>query len=185
MSVSIAMEGLLSRLRSDLRSLHDSEHIGVCSPAEVPDQIHLGLYLCRICRDGIARSNRFMAGDNLLVGEPLPLSLEILITAYTGRRSGLVEDYRLLDLVLASLHDGARIDYKSELQPDTYPLPHIRLLDTDADQMSKIWQFPNVPYRLSLCYELRPVYVPSDIAVEVTRVKSADIRTNDIEPGGW
>jgi hypothetical protein len=184
MSISFAMEGLLLRLRKDLGSLHSPEHIDICSPAEVPDQIHLGLYLYRVRRDGMAQADHFVADEKLLVSAPLPLSLDILITAYTSRRSGLAEDYRLLDLVLASLHDGARIDYNSEIQPDIHPLPHIHLVDADADQMSKIWQFPNAPYRLSLCYELRPVYVPSNIAVEIARVKGAEIRASDIDPGG-
>jgi hypothetical protein len=184
MSVSIAMEGLLLRLRTDLGVLHSPEHIDICSPAEVADQIHLGLYLYRVRRDGMAQASKFMADEKMLASAPLPLSLDVLITAYTGRRSGLAEDYRLLDLVLASLHDGARIDYRSEIQPDIHPLPHIHLVDADADQMSKIWQFPNVPYRLSLCYELRPVYVPSTIAVKITRVKGAEIHASDMEAEG-
>jgi hypothetical protein len=178
------MEGLLLRLRKDLVGLHGPEHIGICSPADVPDQIHLGLHLYQVRYDGMAQVGSFMKDERLLASAPLPLALDVLITAYTGRRSGLLEDYRLLDLVLASLHDGARIDYQSELQPSLQPLPHIHLLDVDPDQMSKLWQFPNVPYRLSLCYEMRPVYVPSNIAVVVARVKDTELRASDLDSEG-
>jgi hypothetical protein len=179
MTVSNAMNAVLAKLRHDFAAVLQPDQIGFCSPAEVEDSINLGLFLYGIERDGMASTSSFMADANMRIGPPLPVALHLLITSYLGKRSGLVEDYRLLEMVMASLDDGAKLTMRSSLQPSRYELPSIILVAVEPDEMSKIWQFPNVPYRLSLCYTVRPVLVPSQIAAPVSRVGATDFGTNE------
>jgi hypothetical protein len=182
MSVSNAMEAVLSKLRHELATVLPPEQIGFCSPAEVEDNISLGLFLYGVERDGRANVESFMADANMRIGPPLPVALHLLITSYLGKRSGLIEDYRLLEMVMAALSDGAKLTVRSLLQPSRYELPSILLAAVEPDEMSKIWQFPNVPYRLSLCYVVRPVLVPSQLVASVSRVGATDFDTAESEP---
>ena len=52
------------------------------------------------------------------------------------------------------------------------------------EQKSRIWNYPNEPYRTSLFYRISPVIISSDRYKSVERVKVAQINVDDKYEGG-
>jgi hypothetical protein len=91
----------------------------------------------------------------------------------------LLDDYKLLERVAQLWHDHGELPLITPAQPSQAVAPRFELLSPDADEISKIWQFPSVPYALSLFYRLGPVAIPS--GVEITRAPVGDV---DYKAGG-
>jgi len=168
-----ATEALLGVLRKNIPPLTAENRICVCSPAEPPDDCALGLFPYRTGKDP-----RFQIGGNIAVDAdimrrpPLCTEMFFMVTAYAGKKAGLTEDLKLLERVLRVFHDKSEIQLKSALQPSHVPYPRAELLSPDNDEISKIWQFPNSPYRLSLFYRLAPVAIASSVEITVNRVQN-------------
>ena len=176
MPVSDVSEAILEMLRQGIPPLIAREQIGLCSPGDPDDSFLLGLHVFSITRDEKYQMVKNMVIDSKTSQKP-PLCVEIsfVVTPYLSKKSGLTDDYKLLDRVLQIWHDNAAIPYQSPLQPEHVPLPRVELMSLDPDTISKIWQFPNEPYRTSLFYKAAPVAIPSTLEVVTTRVREAGL----------
>lgn len=183
MSVADVSAAILEVLKREMPPLIVPEQIGFCSPADAGDSFLLGLFLYNISRDNKFQMNKSITVDSGISQMP-PVCVEasFIVTPYIGRKSGLADDYKLLDRVLQIWHDNAAIPFQSPLQPQYVASPRVELLSPDADAVSKIWQFPGVPYRASLFYKAAPIAIASAKQAVTPRVRDAALRAG--EKGG-
>ena len=180
MPVADVSEAILEVLRQGIPPLISREQIGLCSPGDPGDNFLLGLHVYSITRD-----NKFQMIRNLVVDSntsrkpPLCVEISFVVTPYLSKKSGLSDDYKLLDRVLQIWHDNGAIPYESALQPGFVPLPRVELISLDPDTISKIWQFPNEPYRTSLFYKAAPVAIPATLELVTPRVREAVLEADE------
>ena len=180
MSIADASTAMLNLLKKEMPPMISPEQIGLCSPADAGDNFLLGLFIY-----GVARDNKFQMNKNITIDSnisqmpPVCVEISFMITPYIGKKSGLAEDYKLLDRVLQLWHDNAAIPYNSQLQPLYVPAPRVELLSPDTDTINKIWQFPGIAYRTSLFYKVAPIAVASTKQVVKSRVLDRELHTDE------
>jgi hypothetical protein len=151
------------------------EQIGICSPADGGDKYLLGVFVYSVTRDSRAQmSGNIRVDASTSARAPLNVEMRVIITPYAGKKSGLADDYKLLERVMQIWHDHSKLAVTTSLQPSHIDAPRLEMLNPDADEISKIWQFQSVPYILSLFYKIAPVAIPSRTQMTSAPVGSAD-----------
>ena len=150
------------------------EIIGLCSPADKGDFV-VTVYLYNIEESGESRNNQMRSiGTGQLQYPPMAVNLEYLITAHSTAdlQSRMLDENRILGKVMQIFYDHAII--KGPLLQGSLAEKNeqvrISLKKINVDEMSRIWNFPNLPYKLSVCYRVGPVYIESTRARSTRRV---------------
>lgn len=162
-----------------------NDKIGLCSPAEHND-ISLGIFLYDIMEsEEIRRSSMITSGiHNRMVYPPIYLNLYYMITPYfTGNvKYKMAGEQEIMGRVIQYFHDYPLIPIE-KVSPDHGDAIDLRieLLRLDMEQKSRIWNFPNEPYRTSLFYKVSPVMIHSSRYTDITRVSQAEINVKNTE----
>lgn len=148
-----------------------------------PDHSCLSIYLYRINEDGQMK-NRSLERRNgsLLEYPPLALDLFYLITPLTGR---IDNDQRLLAKVMQILYDNAIIkgsDLQEVLQ-DTMEELRVILNPITVEDMTRIWSGFLLPYRLSLSYEVRVIYIDSQRQIDTDLIQRKRLEFTNLSGG--
>ncbi len=158
--------------------ISSKDGIALCSPADKSD-VTLGLFLFDIREsEEIRRSSAVISGMNKMQYPPIFLNLYYMVTAYTAGdvRFRMSSEERILGRVIQYFHDYPLISIDDIDPGDMNGVDlRIEMLRLDAEQKSKIWNFPNVPYKTSIFYKVSPVSIDSARKKEVIRVKQAQI----------
>lgn len=172
--------GLVKLLRSQMvpEIIVNSEGIGLCCPSDRGD-ISLGLYLYEI------RESEEMTGREMRpVGEDARrfpskfLSLSYMVTAYSSSdiKFRASEEHRILGKALQVFMDNPVLDeeYLGEGgRGMTYPV-RLEFMKIENEEKMKLWNFPDLPCKLSLFYRVYPV------EIESARIRRAG-RVTDME----
>lgn len=155
------------------------EQIGFCTPSERGD-FALGLYIYDIKENGDYRPMTMRAsGSDALIYPPMSLTLKLMVTAYSKGNimSKVIDEQRVLGRAIQILNDNRKIEgkylvgsikeYKEELT--------INNIELEYDEKIRIWSIFNEPYKLSMYYEIGPIFLESTKVKEVTRVTDVDI----------
>lgn len=143
-----------------------------------PNQNQLWLYLYRVVENGDLKNQRLELRDlNQLQYPPLALNLFYLVAPIT---SSVDNDHLLLGKVLQIFHDNA-IARGSVLQgvlSGTTDELRIILNPLSTDDITKLWSAFMRSYRLSVCYEVKVVFIDSErtAETEVVRRKRLELR---------
>jgi len=158
--------------------------IALCSPADKSDAT-LGLFLFDIREsEEIRRSSAVANGMKQMQYPPIFLSLYYMVTAYTTGdvRFRMSSEERILGRVIQYFHDYPLIPIDDVAPSDMSGVDlRIEMLRLDAEQKSKIWNFPNIPYRASIFYKVSPVSIDSARKKEITRVRQVEINIDSKE----
>lgn len=149
--------------------------IGLCSPEEHGD-FKLGIYLYDISQsEDIVAAGMIDEGVKCQRYPPVYVSLSYMITAYSDSdlkyRSG--EEQKILGRVAQTMHDNSVIT-EAQLGDGVSMSARIEMLRIEQYEKVRLWNFPNIPYKLSLFYKVGPVEISSEKTREVARVR--DIR---------
>ncbi len=180
-------EAIIRLLREGLvpAIIPNSEGIGVCSPSDKGD-VSLGIYLYDIRRNPSVRSERVSTGTDSFRSPSLFLDLYFMITAYSSGdiRFRSLEEAKILGRTLQIL-EGTSV-FRGNLfgKPfsDLQYEPRMELLEPELEEKNRIWNMPNVPYRLSLFYKVYPIELISEKITKITRVRQTDITLGQIHP---
>jgi hypothetical protein len=172
--ISVVTDAIVNTLRTELPPLLQPGQIGLRSPSDMDEGCLLGVFPHSIIRDTRYQMSAPIRVDGGLQTPPLCAEIHFFVTSYIGRKTGLTDDYKILERVMQIWPDVSELSLANAFQPDTIPLPRIELLSPDADTVSKIWQFSNTSYRLSLFYKCAPVAIPSEKFKPVARVGAVD-----------
>lgn len=163
--------------------LLSKDRIGLCSPAEHGD-FKLGLHLYELAESEEIRTTEMVSqGINRQRYPASYLSLFYMITAYSDGdlKIRAEEEQKILGRVFQVLHDHAVLD-KESLEPTeirkTLDIT-IQFLPLTIDEKLKIYNFPKVPYKLSLFYKVSPVEIESTRVKQVQRVTSLDFEIKE------
>lgn len=154
--------------------LASSDAIGLCSPQDKGD-LSLGVYLYDVKESEEMMGLRRQASTETTVKAPSQyLNLYYMITAYSSSdiKFRASEEHRILGRVLQVLWDNA------VLGGEPYPM-RIELLRLDSEEKLKMWNTPNLPYKLSLYYKVYPVEIESLKVRTVRRVTEADFAVEE------
>jgi hypothetical protein len=149
------------------------------SPADLKDTNgsfqKINLYLYQVLEHAFAKNQpRVALDDRSLQSPPLTLSLYYLLTPYA---SDALSAHKVLGHAMRIFYDNAIITdaaLTDSLRLATDRLS-IVLLSTKLEDLTRIWNALQTPYRLSVCYEVRVVPIESARVEQTQRVTS---RTN-------
>ena len=173
-------EKLIEMLQKELvpEFISGKDGVALCSPADKSD-VTLGLFLFDIREsEEIRRSSAVISGMSKMQYPPIFLNLYYMITAYTTGeiRFRMSSEERILGRVIQYFHDYPLISIDDIDPADMSGVDlRIEMLRLDAEQKSKIWNFPNIPYKTSIFYKVSPVSIDSARKKEIIRVRQAQI----------
>lgn len=163
----------------------NADAIGLCSPADKGDFV-LGVYLYDVKEsDEVFASGMMMSGQNQQKYPSKYMNLFYMITAYSmsdvkfrsseeqrilGRAIQVLMDHGLLDTKMLGMTGGA----------DKYPIK-IEMLRLDNEEKMKLWNMPDVPYKLSLYYKVSPIEIESTRVRTVHRVTEINFDVSEKE----
>jgi hypothetical protein len=134
----------------------------------------LTLFLFEVGEDPSARNKprvRIVDAPKLkLAKPPMALCLRYLVTPWGGDR---LTEHRLLGRAMQVLYDGAIIsgpDLQGASLIGSNEALKVTLSPITLDSLARVWWAIQVPYRLSLSYEVRVVNLDSETAVTATPV---------------
>lgn len=179
--ISEVSQSLLNLLREALtpEMIKKNEQVSLCAPSKQED-VKVGIHLYDIQENGdfISR-NMIPRGDGALQFPPQSLTLFYMITVYSNadKYSKAIDEQRIMGRVLQVLGDNPRLEGErlvGSLREYEEGFEIVRENLKYEDKV-KLWQFPNIPYQLSMVYKIQPVRLESTRIKSVTRVTQADI----------
>lgn len=171
--IRLLREGLVPEL------IPNSEGIGACHPSDKGD-VSLGIFLYDIKRDSsIAMPERTAVGADGMRAPSMFLDLYYMITAYSSSdlKFRSLEEAKIIGRTIQILESNPVLRGSIFGKPfsDMRYEPRLELLELDAEEKNRIWNVPNMPYKLSLFYKVYPVELVSEKITKITRVRQTDI----------
>lgn len=167
--------------------ISNADAIGLCSPSDKGDFV-LGLYLYDIKEsEDVFESGMRMAGKNQQQYPSKYLNLYYMLTAYSMSdvKFRSVEEQRILGRAFQVLMDHGNLD--GELQAvstgnagGNYSI-RVEMLRLNNDEKMKLWNMPDIPYKLSLYYKVSPIEMESTRVRNVQRVTSIEMEVSQKE----
>ena len=156
-----------------------TEGIGMCHPSDKGD-IQLGVCLYDVKRNpDIVATDRIPVGASKLRNPPLYVDLYYMITAYSMSdiKFRTLEEAKILGRTMQLLqsHSVLKGDILGKSAGELTNAPRIEFLDLEAEEKNRIWNIPEVPYKLSLFYKVYPVEIDSLTVSDISRVSTVDI----------
>lgn len=158
-----------------------SDNIGLCSPDDHGD-FQLGIYLYDISENvQTPASGMVDAGYARQQYPSTYLNLYYMITAYSESdlKFRALQEHQILGQVVQVLRDHSVLT-EEMLGGDVNMPARIEMQQIDMDEKMRVWNFPNLPYKLSLFYEVQPVEIKSAKTREVTRVREAVFSVHEV-----
>ncbi|RLI73949.1 DUF4255 domain-containing protein [Archaeoglobales archaeon] len=147
--------------------VESEEQITLASPEEMEDgSKRLSLFLYHVTEFSYLKNQEMLIENSKLRFSPLYLTLHYLIIPYTQNREN---DHILLGKVMQIFHDNA-ILRGSTLQGSLEDELRVTFNPLSIDELNKIWNMLNKPYRLSVSYKVAPVRIDSTREKEAKRV---------------
>jgi hypothetical protein len=163
----------LSELLRNGQNPRDSFDVSLRSPADETideNRPKINLYLFRIEENAFAKNRDWQpVGNNLLHRRPLTLNLFYVVTPYARQQE---DGHRVLGEAMRILYDNAIIgptSLRGSLEHTAEPLK-VDLCSFNLEDLTRVWNAFNISYRLSVCYQIRIVFIDSTIEREVVRV---------------
>lgn len=186
--IADAGASLLKLLREEMTPdpVTRPELIGMASPADKGD-LNISVYICAVRENSESRRTEMLIEGDMLRYPPRSIDLECLITAHSNADilTRTLDEHRLLGKVAQILHDngvlrgpmleGSLADSDAGLKIS--PLPY------DTEDLTRLWQFGDAPYKLSLAYRIGPVHLDSNRVKPAARVVERRITLREKERG--
>jgi hypothetical protein len=140
----------------------------------------VNLFLYRVAENAFAKNQEKQAlGPNILEYPPLWLNLFFLLTPFAEDK---LDELRVLGEAMRVLHDNSIVPgaaLKGSLENTGEEL-HVHLSLYALEQVTQIWSALDKSYRLSVCYEVRTMFIDSLIQLPVSRVLEVDTRFSQL-----
>ena len=132
----------------------------------------LSLWLYRITENEFVKNQPMLRGASVDTQQfpPLALNLYYLLTPFTAQPEG---DHLVLGKAMQVMHDHATtvlIDPVNDVAEEL----HIVMCRLTLEELGRVWEALQEPYRLSICYEVRVTRIDSDRVPALARVVEMD-----------
>jgi hypothetical protein len=184
-------DALVSRLYTELnadpqiRGLIDSEdRISLESPAQLEsdNSVRLSMYLYRILEDPYMKNRYPISGTGGKQQKtPLTLDLYYLLTPLVGTPR---EQQIVLGKAMQTLYDLPVLESQDFQGPPANTGEQVRLVlnPVSLEELTRVWQALEIPYRLSVCYIARVAIVDSQLEQFYQPVVAKQIRYGIKQP---
>jgi len=147
-------------------------NIGLCSPDDHGD-LSLSIYLYDInLNEETPYSGMINTGVGKQAYPSAYLDLYYMITAYSASdiKFRAAEEHKILGKVIQALHIHSVLG--EEMLGNGAGIPaRIELQRLEQQEKNRLWNFSNLPYKLSLFYRVCPVEIASDRTRDIVRVR--------------
>lgn len=147
-------------------------NIGLCSPDDHGD-LSLSIYLYDINQnDGMPFSGMASAGVGRQRYPSAYLDLFYMVTAYSGSdiKFRAAEEHRILGKVIQAFRDHSILG-EEQLGHGVGVPARIEMQRLHQQEKNRLWNFSNIPYKLSLFYRVCPVEISSGRTRDIVRVR--------------
>jgi hypothetical protein len=131
--------------------------------AKNPMEPKVNLFLLRVAENAFAKNREWLAvGPGVLQKPPLALDLYYIMTPFANDR---LDEHRALGEAMRIFYDHAIVAaplLKGELEHTVEELK-VNLCPFSLEELTRIWNALNQPFRLSVCYEVRIVLVDASV----------------------
>jgi hypothetical protein len=148
--------------------------------AEGPTKNCLSIYLYRIFEDGDMKNRpQTIRADKQLEGPPLSLDLSYLITPITDNVS---HDHLLLAKTMQLLYDNSILQGSllKGVLADTGEELRVMLNPVSIEDMTRIWSGFMRPYRLSVFYTVKVIYIDSERQTETELIRRKQLEFSQV-----
>ncbi|HYY59244.1 MAG TPA: DUF4255 domain-containing protein [Pyrinomonadaceae bacterium] len=163
----------LAELLTNGQNPKDSFGVSLKSPADEEideNRPMLNLYLFRIEENPFAKNRNWQpVRDDTLHKTPLSLNLFYVITPYAKEQE---DGHRVLGEAMRIFYDNAIIEPTMLGEPLEYTADPLKLdlCSFGLEDLTRVWNAFNKQYRLSVCYQVRIVFIDSAVDRKVVRV---------------
>jgi Pvc16 N-terminal domain len=163
----------LAELLTNEQNPKDSFGISLKSPADEEideNRPILNLYLFRIEENPFAKNRNWQpVANDALHKTPLSLNLFYVITPYAKEQE---DGHRVLGEAMRIFYDYAIIEPALLGQPLEFTADPLKLdlCSFGLEDLTRVWNAFNKPYQLSVCYQVRIVFIDSAIERKIVRV---------------
>jgi hypothetical protein len=158
--------------------LRDGNNVGVevQSPVDTPQKkAELSLWLYQVTPNAYLRNspNVRVRGEEFEEITPLSLDLYYLLTPVLEHE---IDNQRSLGRALQLLYDNSvltlrLVDPASNPPTEDVEELHINICQRSIEELAKVWEAAQKPYRLSVCFEVRVVRIDSERRPPAGRVR--------------
>lgn len=171
---------LLALLRDQMPAelISQPELIGLHSPADSGD-VRLSLFLYNIRESGDFQINHMInKGKGDLEYPPKSYELSYLVTAYSKAEAQFraVDESLLIGKAMEIINDNSvlRAAYLQGSLAEKNEEIKITIDNLDIDVLLRLWNFPNIPYKLSFGLIVTPVFLDSTRKKPTKRVREVE-----------
>ena len=159
------------------------EFIGLASPADKGD-LQLSLFLYSIQENSEARSSQMISvGSSGLQYPPMSVELHYLLTAHSSAelQNRAVDEHRILGKAMQVLYDHSVLRGPHLLGTLAENNEEVRISPAklSVDSLRNLWNFSDIPYKLSIAYSVGPVNIDSTRIKPTKRVLEREIRMTE------
>ncbi|MDQ0061118.1 DUF4255 domain-containing protein [Paenibacillus harenae] len=152
--------------------------IGIASPRDAGD-LALSLFLFNVKENGEARRTGMQDRGSTLQYPPQSLDFYFLMTAHSNadRLTKSLDEHRILGRAMQVLYDNSvlRSPYLEGTLAESAETIRLSLVSMEGEELLKLWQFGDLPYKLSVVYRVGPVMLDSTRTKSVSRVVERQI----------
>ena len=147
--------------------------IGMASPRDAGD-LALSLFLFNVKENGEARRTGMVDRGGVLQYPPQALDFYFMMTAHSNadRLTKSLDEHRILGRAMQVLYDNAVLSgpYLEGTLAESGSAIRLTLMSMEGEELMKLWQFGDLPYKLSVVYRVGPVMLDSNRVKPVSRV---------------
>jgi uncharacterized protein DUF4255 len=174
--VALGDVSVISDVTETMTNLLSGLSVTLDSPADLKNGAgsfeKINLYLYQVIEHGFTKNQPAIAlDDGTLQYPPLTLRLYYLLTPYA---SDPLSAHKVLGHAMRTFYDNAIVTGASLTEPLQVVAEKlcIVLLSMKLEDLTRIWNALQTPYRLSVCYEVRVVPIESTITQETIRTRT-------------
>ena len=187
--ISDVTEAIIKILRAGMVPdiIPNTEAIGACHPSDKGD-IVLGINLYDVKRNtDVVEMNGVPIGKGKMRAPSLYLDLYYMITAYSTSdiRFRSIEEAKILGRAIQLLEGNSMLkgDILGRSAAGLKYTPKLEFLELESEEKTRLWNIPEVPYKLSIFYKVYPVEIESLKISDITRVTSAEFDVEERQDG--
>ena len=164
-------------------------NVEISSPADQEVDYLLGLYLYDMKEEGAISSPPFRrTGQMRLQVPPKPYALYYMLFINGSSQMGLkAPDIQKIIGRTAQVISSNAMVYPKELQSwleNEEPPIVLSAAKISLEEKVRVWQAINKPYQISLFYKAAPVFIASDVIVDIPMVQEAEFTLNLMKQKG-
>jgi hypothetical protein len=179
MSSSKVISEVSQLLKKILKDGMPTVSVDVQSPVDLddaPNGVDLTLWLYQVTPNAYLRNapNVRVRGEEFEEITPLSLDLYYLLTPVVANE---IDNQTILGRALQILYDNSVLPLRAVnddgINPPTEDVEelHINICQRSIEELAKVWEATQKPYRLSVCFEVRVVRIDSERRPPAGRVR--------------